>query len=390
MSGARWPRIRSTCGGSSACASCSTMARARGSTAAIDEAEAAVASVLDLVTGQDVADRPRRPGRGPSRRRRRARSGPSWRTRRAGGFAGELWPNLVEAALELFPRAAPSRQAAGHPPRAREQRFAWIETSATALGLDRVAHPARTRAGTPRGRPPLEEPAPVLLLATPTRRIRWRRASRSGAPSACSLQRATVLERVGAGRSRAAVRVRGVARGRRAARRAAQAVGRAAAHGHARGRPQAEEGAHAAGLAVQLREVRSRGLARGRAAHGGPPGPDAGRRRRRRRRWRWSAAARASDAAASATDVATNPAALDLLRFALGEQYPALRKGGGADGRSPQAVRPRMGSDPGRRRDLRRGADRAVRHRPAAGVPTTGRTVVAVRRHATTTTRCPA
>jgi len=29
---------------------------------------------------------------------------------------------------------------------------------------------------------------------------------------------------------------------------------------------------------------------------------------------------------ASAADVATNPAALDLLRFALGEQYPSLRK----------------------------------------------------------------
>jgi hypothetical protein len=34
----------------------------------------------------------------------------------------------------------------------------------------------------------------------------------------------------------------------------------------------------------------------------------------------------ADDAVASTADVATNPAALDLLRFALGEQYPALRK----------------------------------------------------------------
>ena len=33
--------------------------------------------------------------------------------------------------------------------------------------------------------------------------------------------------------------------------------------------------------------------------------------------------------AASVTEVATNPAALDLLRFALSEQYPALRKGSG-------------------------------------------------------------
>jgi len=34
----------------------------------------------------------------------------------------------------------------------------------------------------------------------------------------------------------------------------------------------------------------------------------------------------ANAAAASASDVATNPAALDLIRFALGEQYPSLRK----------------------------------------------------------------
>jgi hypothetical protein len=37
----------------------------------------------------------------------------------------------------------------------------------------------------------------------------------------------------------------------------------------------------------------------------------------------------ANRGAASAAQVATNPAALDLLRFALGEQYPLLRKGAG-------------------------------------------------------------
>ena len=37
----------------------------------------------------------------------------------------------------------------------------------------------------------------------------------------------------------------------------------------------------------------------------------------------------AANRPASATEVATNPAALDLLRFALGDQYPALRKGAG-------------------------------------------------------------
>jgi len=37
----------------------------------------------------------------------------------------------------------------------------------------------------------------------------------------------------------------------------------------------------------------------------------------------------ASNRAASATEVATNPAALDLLRFALSEQYAHLRKGAG-------------------------------------------------------------
>jgi hypothetical protein len=37
----------------------------------------------------------------------------------------------------------------------------------------------------------------------------------------------------------------------------------------------------------------------------------------------------AAGRAASATEVATNPAALDLLRFALSEQYAHLRKGAG-------------------------------------------------------------
>ena len=33
--------------------------------------------------------------------------------------------------------------------------------------------------------------------------------------------------------------------------------------------------------------------------------------------------------APSPAQVATNPAALDLLRFALGEQYPLIKKGAG-------------------------------------------------------------
>ena len=66
----------------------------------------------------------------------------------SGGFAGELWPNLVEAAMELFPappvrgkrQADPARHAAAAR-LDRDQRHR--------AGPRRAAHPARARAGTP-------------------------------------------------------------------------------------------------------------------------------------------------------------------------------------------------------------------------------------------------
>ena len=209
--------------------------------------------MLDLVKGRTSPARPPA-GPGPSRPRRRARSGRSWRTRRAGGFVGELWPNLVEAAMELFPA-----------PAVRGKRQTYPAGRGAALRLDRdqrdragprrLAHPGRTRARNAAGHRARRaggrscccgaDAENSLADALPGRaRARAAGAARDG-PRARRTRR-----------SRAAVRVRGAAGRRRAARRAAATVGRAAAHGHARGRPQAEEGAHAAGVAVQLREVR--------------------------------------------------------------------------------------------------------------------------------------
>ena len=236
------------------------MARSRGASAPIAEAEAAVASVLELVHNQLPP-----PRREPWNRMRpfaptAARA--FWAELAhpaAGGFAGELWPHLVEAALLLFPPPSPRGRratAAG----AADPRFAWIEASAAALGvtglhlyLGREPGPAVVA---------VEDPAPGAGAGARRREHvggaipRRPRAGRARA----ARHRARTRERR---RRRAAVRVRGDRRGRSAARRAPETVGRAAAHGDARHRPQGEEGADAAGVAVRVRVVRSHRLARG-------------------------------------------------------------------------------------------------------------------------------
>jgi hypothetical protein len=169
----------------------------------------------------------------------------------------------------------------------------------------------------------LEEPGPVVLLRADAENSLATRFQ-AGRALGLLLQHATILERVGpddlAPLFACAALIAGVALPaglpkppEDLLRTVARAVG-----------AQAEEGAHAAGLALQLREIRSRGLARRllRTADrlglmmAGDVGASA----------LTLVGGGADDAVASAADVATNPAALDLLRFALGEQYPSLRK----------------------------------------------------------------
>ena len=132
-------------------------------------------------------------GDGVGRGRRRAapgRSRPRWRARVLGGAGAsgrgrlrrELWPNLVEAALELFPRAARAR--------------AGGSRSLPAPSSWRGSRPARRRSGSPGctsrctrepgGAPvvALEEPAARCCCSRATSKIRSPSAFRSGGRSA--------------------------------------------------------------------------------------------------------------------------------------------------------------------------------------------------------------
>jgi hypothetical protein len=300
------------------------MARSRGSIAAIAEAEAAVASVLGLVKGRDVTASPA--GRARPFAPKAARA--FWAELAhpaAGGFASELWPNLVEVAMELFPAPAArgKRQtiAAGS-----EQRLAWIETSATALGVAGL-HIQVTREGAGATVVALEEPGPVLLLGAGAENSL---ATRFHVGRALGLlaQRATVLERVGPDELGplfgCAALLAGVAL---PAGLPKPSDDQLRAVGRALGRKQKK----ALTLQASRFNFEKYDLA---AWHEGVL-----------RTADRLGLMLAGDVAASAlalvggdlpnqplsvADVATNPVALDLLRFALGEQYPLLRKGAGA------------------------------------------------------------
>jgi tetratricopeptide (TPR) repeat protein len=297
------------------------MARSHGSSAPIDEADAAVDSVLQLVSGQIAtaapAGRPRAFVPKAARAFWAEVAHPS-----AGGFIGELWPNLFEAAMELFPAPAVRGKRQSYPPGA-EPRFAWIENSATALGLAGLHIQVAREAGSPPVTA-LEEPGPVLLLGAGENSLATR--FQVGRALGLLAQRATVLERVGPDDLAPLFSC------------AALLAGAALAPGlpkpsedllrtvtRALGRKQRK--------AIMLQASRfnfekydftawHEGVLRTADRLGLMLAGDV------------AAAALAlvagpANRAASATEVATNPAALDLLRFALGEQYAHLRRGAG-------------------------------------------------------------
>ena len=317
----------------------------------------------ELVTGQDAADGAGR--HAPARSRPKAARA-FWAELAhpaAGGFAGELWPNLVEAAMELFSAAV--RRASGS---------AIRPGAAAALRLDRdQRHRAGRRPGCTSSWRASRAPPVVAARGAGARCCCWRRrrefarrrASTSAARWACSCSARPCSNASSADDARAAVRVRGDCS--RASRRppgCPQAVGRAAAHGDAR----ASAASRGRRWRCRRRASRSRRSisppGTRRAAHGGSAGPDDGRRRRAVGAGAGGRRAARRAAPHRRPSVATNPAALDLLRFALGEQYRAAtaREAPCALMAGPaQAARPRMGSDVRRRRDLRRDADRAAR-----------------------------
>jgi hypothetical protein len=296
------------------------MARARGSDAPIDEAEAAVASVLELVTGQTPDGAPA--GRARAFMPKAARA--FWAQLAhpaAGGFMGELWPNLVEVAIELFPAPAIRGKRQTIAPGA-EQRLAWIESSASALGITglhiQIARDASVPAVTP-----LEEPGPVLLLGAGAENSLATRFH-VGRSLGLLAHRATVLERADpedmAPLFSCAALLAGVALpaglptpSDELLRSVTRAIGRKQRKAIAlqASRFNFEKYDCAAWHEGVMRTADRLGLMLAgdvAASALALVGSGAGTR------------------PASATEVATNPAALDLLRFALGEQYPLLRK----------------------------------------------------------------
>jgi tetratricopeptide (TPR) repeat protein len=300
------------------------MAGSRGSQAPIAEAAAAVASVLDLVRGKASPSAPA--GRARPLAPKAARA--FWAELAhpaAGGFVGELWPNLVEAAMELFPAPAVRGKRKPVAP-GTQDRLAWIESSAGALGLAglhiQIAHEAAAPTVMA-----IEEPGPVVLLDA---NIENSLATRFHVGRALGIlaQRATVLERVGpdelAPLFGCAALIAGVALpaglpnpSEDLLRAVTRALGRKQKKALTlqASRFNFEKYDLAAWHEGVLRTADRLGLMlAGDVAAAALALVDGGNGQR---------------AAASAADVATDPAALDLLRFALGEQYPLLRRAAG-------------------------------------------------------------
>jgi tetratricopeptide (TPR) repeat protein len=166
--------------------------RARGAGGAIAEAEAAVESVRQL-----VENRLPPPTRSPAQIAPRA--GPSFIDElaepAAGGLLAEVWPHLVEVATTIFPapggRVRRSAISAEQAPR-----VAWIAATAAAIGLPRlplhVTHDPGARAAAP-----VEDPEPGLVLAAATLADPETRFH-VGRALGLLAQRATVLERASA------------------------------------------------------------------------------------------------------------------------------------------------------------------------------------------------
>jgi hypothetical protein len=237
----------------------------------------------------------------------------------AGGFVGELWPNLIEAATELFPATPVRGKRQPIPP--GSQRLAWIETSAAALGISGLHLQVAREPGA--AVVALEEPGPVLLLDANAENSLAARFQVGRALGILALH-ATVLERVGpedlAPLFACAALLAGVALPPGLPqppddlmRTVTRAVGRKQRKALTlqASRFNFEKYDLAAWHEGVLRTADRLGLLlAGDVAASALAVVSGG----------------TSDRASSATEVATNPVALDLLRFALGEQYALIRR----------------------------------------------------------------
>jgi cellulose synthase operon protein C len=283
-------------------------ARRRGSTEVLPEAEAAVENVRALVGGR-ASPIPPPAAIAP-------KAGRAFLTEiadpAAGGFVAEVWPHLVEAAAALFPRPSRGRPAPLGP--AEAPRFAWIGAAAAALGIPRLGlllsrEPEASLAAA------IEEPDPTLILkadalSSPALRFHVGRALAVLAGRSAVLERTSAAELAPLYAAAALVAGAPVPAGlptpsETLLRDVTRAVGRRDRKALAlqASRFGFEPFNLEAWRAATLRAADRFGL----LVAGDP-------------------AAAAAVLAGGPRAVAGNPAALDLLAFALGERYPMLRR----------------------------------------------------------------
>ena len=283
-------------------------ARRRGSAVADGDAEATVENVRELVGGRGAPLR--MPGAVAPK------TGRAFLTeiadRAAGGFVAEVWPHLSEAAAALF--SVPSRPRPAPLGSELAPRVAWINATAAAIGIPRLALFVAREPGAPPAEP-IDDGAPALILAaealsSPALRFHVGRAL------GLIAQHAVVLERTSAAELAPLF-----------ACAALLAGGQVPA-----GLSTPEEGLlREVTRAVSRKDRKSLALQASR--FGFEPFELEAWRAATVRAADWfglfvcgDPAQAAAAIAGGAQAVAGNPAAIDLLGFALGDRYPALRR----------------------------------------------------------------
>jgi tetratricopeptide (TPR) repeat protein len=292
-------------------------ARRRGSAGADADAEAAVENVRGLAGGRGS------PSRAPAAVA--PKTGRAFLTeiadRAAGGFVAEVWPHLREAAAALFPPPPRSRPAPLGPEHA--SRVAWINAAAAAVGIARLAMFIAREPGAPPAAPS-DDGEPSLILA----------------PDALALSSPALRFHVG--RALGLIAQQTVVLGRVSAAELAPLFACAALLAGAQvpaglAMP-AEDLLRDVTRAVGRKDRKSLALQASRFGFE-PFDLEAWRTATLRAADRFGLfvcgdpAGAAAAIAGGAQAVPASPAAVDLLGFALGERYPALRRaveGGGS------------------------------------------------------------
>jgi Tfp pilus assembly protein PilF len=294
------------------------MSRARGTSAAVAEAEAAVERVRQLIENRAVTPELPPPAIAPRAGRAFISELAEPGDPQTGGFVAEIWPHLVEAAAAIFPAPA------AHPRRTAidgEAGLAWIRSTAAAIGFPRLAIYLTREAGAPAAAPSDGSDAGLVLAAGALTSVELR--FHVGRALGLLAQRAAVLERVEAADLAPLFACAAVLAG------AAPPPGLPAppddllrdvtrAIGRKDRKALALQASRFAFEAFDLGAWRAGVLGAadrfGLLVAGDP-------------------ATAALAIAGEASAIAQNPRALDLIRFALGGRYPALKRAAGELGR---------------------------------------------------------